>query len=237
MSKIANTSKIYLFFVASILAISSCSAYLISTFPSLMLKAHALPTTSMYSVKNPAESGSAERKELTNLMNDLVMPNSLFSMGFPDPFDFPFGRYRQDLPTVRKFKEDLATSGAMPAINLHVSETKTEWHIKADIPGMKKEDIKVTFDDGTLEISAERKYSRQTEHTKEKESETVTQKEEDGHKLHFSEITYGKVYRSLRFPPTADAQNLTAKYEDGVLHITLGKKQVEDKTKKTIEIK
>merc|ERR1712146_104088 len=148
--------------------------------------------------------------------------------GFPDPFDFPFGRYRQNMPTARKFREDLATSGAIPAINLDVSETKTDWHIKADIPGLKKEDIKVTFDDGTLEISAERKYSRQTEHTKEKE--------EDGHKLHFSEITYGKVYRSLRFPPTADAQNLNAKYEDGVLHITLGKKNIDNKSKKVIEI-
>jgi HSP20 family protein len=169
-------------------------------------------------------------------MHDLGMSSSLLNMGFPDPFDFPFGRYRQNMPTVRKFREDLATSGAMPAINLDVSETKTDWHIKADIPGMKKEDIKVTFDDGTLEISAERKYSRQSEDAN-KDSKADTAKEEDYHKFHFSEITYGKVYRSLKFPPTADAQKLDAKYENGVLHITLGKKNVDEKTKKVIEIK
>jgi len=237
MSKNRNILKVYLFLFTCILAISSCSGYLLSTFPGLILKAHALPSSAIFSTKS-SDAGSSKGKELSNLMHDIGMPNSLFNMGFPDPFDFPFGRYRQTLPTSRNFREDLATSGAIPAINLDVSETKNDWHIKADIPGMKKEDIKVTFDDGTLEISAERKCSRQTENPS-KQSEVDTMKKDKGendHKLHFSEITYGKVYRSLRFPPTADAQNLNAKYEDGVLHITLGKKNVDNKTKKVVEI-
>lgn len=236
MFKTGIKRRLPLFLLVCIAAITSCSGYLLTTFPGLMLKAHALPASAMFSTKAPAHSGSTEGKELSNIMHDLGMSSSLLNMGFPDPFDFPFGRYRQNMPTVRKFREDLATSGAMPAINLDVSETKTDWHIKADIPGMKKEDIKVTFDDGTLEISAERKYSRQSEDAN-KDSKADTAKEEDYHKFHFSEITYGKVYRSLKFPPTADAQKLDAKYENGVLHITLGKKNVDEKTKKVIEIK
>merc|ERR1712146_559321 len=182
----------------------------------------------IFSTKAPGHSSSTEGKELSNIMHDLGMSSSLLDMGFPDPFDFPFGRYRQNMPTARKLREDLATSGAIPAINLDVSETKTDWHVKADIPGMKK--------DGTLIISAERKYSRQSEDAN-KDSKADTAKEEDYHKFHFSEITLGKVYRSLKFPPTADAQKLDAKYENGVLHITLGKKNVDEKTKKVIEIK
>lgn len=236
MFKTGIKRRLSLFLLVCIATITSCSGYLLTTFPGLMVKANALPASAIFSTKTPGHSSSTEGKELSNIMHDLGMSSSLLNMGFPDPFDFPFGRYRQNMLTARKFREDLATSGAIPAINLDVSETKTDWHIKADIPGLKKEDIKVTFDDGTLEISAERKYSRQSEDAN-KDSKADTAKEEDYHKFHFSEITYGKVYRSLKFPPTADEQKLDASYENGVLHITLGKKNVNEKTKKVIEIK
>jgi HSP20 family protein len=237
-----STSRFCLFLIVWLVTAGTCSSYLLNGFPQLMVKAKPLPASVLYSIKsNPrGDSPTSESKQLSGFLNDLVLSPSLFP--FSDPFDFPLGRYRQNMPQIlRKFREDLSTTGAMPAINLDVSESQTEWHVKADLPGMKKENITVAFDDGVLEITAERKYSRQSSDATEKEkpqgkAKSSEEDDEDYHKYHFSEITYGKVYRSLKFPPTADSTKMDARYEEGVLHITLGKKNHENKNKKVIPV-
>ena len=97
-------------------------------------------------------------------------------------------------------------------------QTDKQYVVRAELPGIKKEDVKVHFDDHVLTITAERKE----------------EKEQDDETKHYSDFMYGKVTRSIRVPQTADAESIDANMSDGVLRITLNK--VETPTK-TIEIK
>lgn len=92
-----------------------------------------------------------------------------------------------------------------PAVD--VSEDENEYLITADLPEVKKEDIKITADDGRLTISGERK--RETEETKKK--------------WHRVERSYGKYVRSFRLPQEVTPDKIDAKFRDGVLTIHLPK--------------
>lgn len=96
-----------------------------------------------------------------------------------------------------------------PQIRLDVSEDDKAYSVKAEIPGVKKEDIKVSVDGNQVSISAEIK--------KEKE-------EKEGTKLIRSERYYGSVSRSFTLAQDVDQGNASAKYNDGVLNLTLPKK-------------
>lgn len=96
-----------------------------------------------------------------------------------------------------------------PSIRLEVSEVDEAFKIKAELPGMKKEDIKIKIDGDTVSISAE---SRQ-------------QKEEkkDG-KVLKSEFHYGAVSRVFSLGTDVDAGKAEAKYDNGILELTLPKR-------------
>ncbi len=88
-----------------------------------------------------------------------------------------------------------------------ISETDTAYVIKAEIPGVSKEDVKVTLENGLLTIQGERKM----------------EKEEKGKKFHRIERSYGSFVRSFRIPEDADESAVKAEFKDGVLNVTLGK--------------
>lgn len=96
----------------------------------------------------------------------------------------------------------------LPEIRIDVSEDDKAYKVKADIPGMKKEDIQVSVDGREIEISAESK------HKVEKKSESCL----------YSERSEGRVYRSFSLPTEVDSKNVEAKYEHGVLNLSLPKK-------------
>jgi len=100
-----------------------------------------------------------------------------------------------------------------------VSEDEKEYLIKADLPDVKKEDVKVTVEDGTLRITGERKF----------------EKEEQGKKYHRVERAYGSFERSFVFPENAKPEKLTAEYKDGVLKVHLPKS--EEAKPKAVEVK
>lgn len=100
-----------------------------------------------------------------------------------------------------------------------VSEDEKEYLIKADLPDVKKEDVKVTVEDGTLRITGERKF----------------EKEEQGKKYHRVERAYGSFERSFVFPENANPEKLTAEYKDGVLKVHLPKS--EEAKPKAVEVK
>jgi HSP20 family protein len=79
--------------------------------------------------------------------------------------------------------------------------------IKAELPGLKKEDIQVTFDNGNLTIQGERK----------EESEV---KDEDYYRC---ERSYGSFFRRMTLPPGTEADKITATYADGVLEVQVPK--------------
>lgn len=88
-----------------------------------------------------------------------------------------------------------------------ITETDAAYLVKAEIPGVKKEDVKVTVQDGMLTIQGERKL----------------EKEEKGRKFHRIECSYGSFVRSFRMPDDADANTVNAEFKDGVLNLTLTK--------------
>ena len=95
-----------------------------------------------------------------------------------------------------------------PRIRVDVSETDKDYLVKADIPGVKKEDIKVAIDGNQVSVSAEIKE----------------EKEVGGAGMLRSERFYGQQYRSLTLPQEVDDAKAVAKYENGVLLLTLPKK-------------
>lgn len=96
-----------------------------------------------------------------------------------------------------------------PHIKVDVSEADAAYSVKADIPGVNKEDIHVAIEGNQVSIEAEMK--------KEKE-------EKKGEKVVRSERYYGKQYRSFALGSEIDAGKAQAKYHDGVLELTLPKK-------------
>jgi HSP20 family protein len=94
-------------------------------------------------------------------------------------------------------------------IRSDLSEDDKAYTIKAEIPGVKKEDIQVTIDGNRVSISAETK----------KETE-----EKEGSKVIRSERYYGKVFRSMTLESDVDQAGADANYADGVLTLTLPKK-------------
>src|SRR6185436_11781023 len=104
-----------------------------------------------------------------------------------------------------------------------ISEDAKEYLIKAELPEVKKEDVKITMEDGTLTISGDRKY----------------EKAENGKKYHRVERAYGSFGRSFSLPDDASPGKVTAEFKDGVLTVYLVKdekakpRQVEVKVSRT----
>lgn len=100
-----------------------------------------------------------------------------------------------------------------------IMEDDKEYVIKAEIPEMKKEDIKLNVHDDVLTISGERKY----------------EKEEQNKKYHRVERAYGSFMRSFTLPEDADGTRVMAEYKDGLLNVHLPKS--EKAKPKSIEVK
>jgi len=96
-----------------------------------------------------------------------------------------------------------------PQIRLELAEDDKAYTVKAEIPGVKKSDIKVSIDGNQVSISAEVK----------KETE-----EKEGKKVVRSERYYGSISRSFSLAQDVDQAAAEAKYNDGVLELTLPKK-------------
>ncbi len=94
-------------------------------------------------------------------------------------------------------------------IKIDASEDDKSYSIDADIPGVKKEDIKVSIEGNEVSISAEVKQEKE-----EKKDERVLR----------TERYYGQVYRSFTLPQQVDETGAQAKYENGVLRLTLPKR-------------
>jgi HSP20 family protein len=92
---------------------------------------------------------------------------------------------------------------------MDVTENETAYTVRAEIPGVKKEDINITIDGDSVAISAEVKNEKDA-----KEGERVLR----------SERYYGRVYRGFTLGQAVDEETAKAKYADGVLELTLPKK-------------
>lgn len=106
--------------------------------------------------------------------------------------------------------------GWAPAFDVY--EENDNFVVKAELPGMKKEDINVSLHEGNLIISGERK------------SETKS----EGAEVYRAERFFGKFQRAVALPSTVAANNVKAEYKDGILTVTLPKS--EEAKPKQIEV-
>ena len=114
-------------------------------------------------------------------------------------------------------KEAMTVAEWSPLVD--ITEDDKEYLIKADLPEVKKEDVKLTVQDDVMSISGERKY----------------EKEEKGKKYHRVERAYGSFMRSFTLPEDADGNKVSAEYKDGVLKVHLPKS--EKAKPKSIEVR
>src|SRR3954468_6762681 len=119
----------------------------------------------------------------------------------PEPFSSDFSRLFNTL------WEAPGTSSRHWVPEMDLVETDDHYLLKADLPGMKQEDVAIEFNDGTLVISGERKaeYER---------------KEKGFFRL---ERSFGKFSRSLTLPDGVDPDKIQAAFHDGVLEVTVPK--------------
>jgi HSP20 family protein len=114
-------------------------------------------------------------------------------------------------------KESMTITEWAPSVD--IIEDDKEWLVKTDLPEVKKEDVKVTVENGVLTITGERKF----------------EKEEKGKKYHRIERSYGNFLRSFTLPDAADGSKVNAEFKDGVLKVHLPKS--EKAKAKSVEVK
>jgi len=126
----------------------------------------------------------------------------LFDPAFSDSFD----------TALRRFFSPAAIDADAPALQMRVdvAEKDNAYEVKADIPGVKKEDINVRIDGNVVQIDAELKREKDTKG--------------EGGKVLRSERYYGNISRTFSLADDVDDAKAEAKYSDGVLTLSLPKK-------------
>ncbi|MBN3039481.1 MAG: Hsp20/alpha crystallin family protein [Candidatus Omnitrophica bacterium] len=107
----------------------------------------------------------------------------------------------------------------LPAVDIY--EKGNSVVVKAEIPGVKSEELDIAVDDGLLTISGEKKQENEV-------------KEKDYYRL---ESAYGRFERTIRLPSEVKAENAKATYKDGVLKVELPKSEESKKKKINIDVK
>jgi HSP20 family protein len=113
-------------------------------------------------------------------------------------------------------QEVVATGDWAPRVD--IAETDTAFEIKAEIPEVRKEDVKVTVYNGVLTIRGKR----------------IQEKEENGKKFHRVERRYGSFTRNFTLPDNVDENEIKAAFKDGMLHLQINK--TEEAKPKAIEV-
>ena len=135
---------------------------------------------------------------------------------FNDFEEFRFSNFFKDFPPFRM--EDFDRVEWVPQIE--VLQTNGQLMVRADLPGLTKDDVKVELTDDMLTLSGERKE----------------EKEEKRENYYRSERNYGSFYRQIPLPEGAKTEDAAATFRNGVLEITMPAPKVETSTRK-LEIK
>lgn len=100
-------------------------------------------------------------------------------------------------------------AGTEVSIKVDVKEDDKSYTVRADVPGVKKEDIQIDVEGNMISLRAEAKQEKE---------------EKKGEKVIYSERSYGMASRSFSLPTDVDEKGAKAEYKDGVLTLTLPKK-------------
>ena len=138
-----------------------------------------------------------------------------------DPFSFDVWDPFKDFQLPSPFREFSGENSAFLNTRIDWKETPEAHVLKADLPGLKKEEVKVEVeDDRVLQISGERKV----------------EKEEKNDTWHRVERSSGKFQRRFRLPENAKMDQIKASMENGVLTVTIPKAEVKKPDVKAVEI-
>ncbi|HSP87329.1 MAG TPA: Hsp20/alpha crystallin family protein [Ignavibacteriaceae bacterium] len=122
---------------------------------------------------------------------------------------------------IQRFFNDFPSTDHNYFPHIDISDDEKNIYVEAEIPGVKKENVKVTLQDNILTITGEKK----------KETE------EKNKNLFRSERVYGSFTRSFTLPGDINPDTVDAKFENGILNITISKSQPKKASEKFIEIK
>jgi len=145
-----------------------------------------------------------------------------FSLDLWDPFQgFPFGSGSGSSNLFPSFAGTNSETAAFAGARVDWKETPEAHVFKADVPGLKKEEVKVEVEDGNvLQISGERNKEQ----------------EEKNDKWHRVERSSGKFLRRFRLPENAKTEQISASMENGVLTVTVPKEEVKKPEVKPVQI-
>jgi len=210
-------------------ALLLCSAFL-QTLSSGYMVYHLQRTNGPSSRQYPSsevKGANSKRSSSRSLMNylfgsDMVIPteptpyyyqeptfsvvrylDEMVDRQFRDFDDFFLDDWRPSRNMMMPFRFSTATS-----IDIDIKENPKEYVLRADVPGVRRQDIQLTVSQGILEISAERK-------TEEASGDGTYARQER---------SYGKSSRSLQLPDGIDEDRIKAQYQDGVISLTIPKK-------------
>lgn len=105
------------------------------------------------------------------------------------------------------FEQPLTSENFLPPVDIFEDEHNI--NLQAEIPGVKQEDLNISLENNVLTITGERKF----------------QHEENKENFHRMERRFGKFTRSFTLPASVDVENVNANFENGLLNITLPKKE------------
>ena len=138
-------------------------------------------------------------------MNMLLRtPRSTLARRWGDDFDSLFENFLRPMGMA----EETVNEGLAP--RLDVVEHANEFVLQAEMPGIKKDDIEITLENGVLTISGESRSEKE---------------EREGERIIRQERRYGKYVRSLRLGKEIDEKKVKASYKDGILELVLPKSE------------
>ena len=141
-------------------------------------------------------------RKVKDNMNTLITWNQLSEM---EEAQNRVSRFLGGFPNRMGIGETHSLSVADWSPEVDISQDDHEYLLKADLPEMRKDDVRVTVEDGILSVSGERK----------------TEKEDQKRKFHRIERSFGNFRRSFTLPEDADSTKVTAEFRDGVLKVHL----------------
>ncbi len=134
---------------------------------------------------------------------------------FPSIFDDIFTENKLDVPNYENF--------SIPAVN--IKENFANFVIEVAVPGLQREKIAIEVEENLLKISSE--VSNEKEETN---------KTEDNTKFTRKEFNYSKFKRSFTLPDSVNVDEINATYKEGILTITIPKKEEQKEIKRMVEI-
>lgn len=131
-------------------------------------------------------------------------------LGWPAGLDIVGGLHGNfDRLVDRLFNEPWAANGEILPYKVDVREDAGHYYVEAELPGLSKDDIQITVENGLLTVAGEKR----TSYNQDKEN------------LHIQERRYGKFSRQFTLPTAVDEEKVNATLKDGILTITLDKRE------------